>query len=176
MSTCLRAHCTIICMRCAALIEVILWYLSKKSVTSEHSHCVLRASAMCEYACARSQSCERVSVKLLHARVTRTRYAYAHSLRARALVTRTRYAHALGALVSLTSEYSSTRTRWLDCDLRSSDLQGLLRRTISISNEYEVLDVKISSDGKTEWVAVELLQPEILETSLLSMLQPTEKH
>ena len=31
--------------------------------------------------------------------------------------------------------------------------------SLSISDEYEVIDIKISSDGKMEWVSVELLQP-----------------
>ena len=43
-----------------------------------------------------------------------------------------------------------TEPEWTFTDLYSSLL---------ISDEYKVIDIKISSDGKTEWVSVELLQP-----------------
>ena len=38
---------------------------------------------------------------------------------------------------------------------------------LSISDEYQVLDIKISSDGKTEWVSVEVIQPTELCTIFL---------
>ena len=43
-----------------------------------------------------------------------------------------------------------TEPEWIFADLYSSLL---------ISDEYQVIDIKISSDGKTEWVFVELIQP-----------------
>ena len=52
--------------------------------------------------------------------------------------------------VELQRRAARTEPEWTFTDLYSS---------LSISNEYEILDIKISSDGKMEWVAVELLQP-----------------
>ena len=52
--------------------------------------------------------------------------------------------------VELQRRAARTEPEWTFTDLYSS---------LSISNEYEILDIKISSDGKMEWVAVKLLQP-----------------
>jgi len=52
--------------------------------------------------------------------------------------------------VELQRRAARTEPEWTFTNLYSS---------LSISNKFVVLDVKISSDGKTEWVAVELLQP-----------------
>lgn len=50
--------------------------------------------------------------------------------------------------VELQRRAAGTEPEWTFTDLYSSP---------SISNEYKVLDIKISSGGKTEWVSVELL-------------------
>ena len=57
--------------------------------------------------------------------------------------------------VELQRRAARTEPEWSFADLYSS---------LSISNEYQVLDIKIRSDGKTEWVSVELLQPTELYT------------
>ena len=52
--------------------------------------------------------------------------------------------------VELQRRAARTGPEWTFADLYSC---------LSISDEYYILDIKISSDGKTEWVSVELLQP-----------------
>ena len=51
--------------------------------------------------------------------------------------------------IELQRKAARTEPEWTFADLYSS---------LSISDEYEVINIKISSDGKTEWVSVELLQ------------------
>ena len=61
------------------------------------------------------------------------------------------YVVAIASCHGIELQRKAARTaEWTLADLYSS---------LSISDEYEVIDIKISSDGKTEWVSVELLQP-----------------
>ena len=53
-------------------------------------------------------------------------------------------------LMKLQRRAARTEPEWTFTDLYSS---------LSISDEYQVLDIKICSDGKTDWVSIELLQP-----------------
>ena len=52
--------------------------------------------------------------------------------------------------IELQRKAARTEPEWTFADSYSS---------LSISDEYEVIDIKISCDGKMEWVSVELLQP-----------------
>lgn len=52
--------------------------------------------------------------------------------------------------VELQRRAARTEPEWTFADLYSS---------LSISAQYQVVDIKISSDGKTEWMSVELIQP-----------------
>ena len=51
--------------------------------------------------------------------------------------------------IELQRKAARTEPEWTFADLYSS---------LSTSDEYKVIDIKISSGGKTEWVSVELLQ------------------
>ena len=51
--------------------------------------------------------------------------------------------------VEIQRKAARTEPEWTFADLYSS---------LSISDEYEVIDIKINCDGKMEWVSVELLQ------------------
>ena len=69
--------------------------------------------------------------------------------------------------VELQRRAAKTEPEWTFADLYSS---------LSISNQYQVLDIKIHNDGKTEWVSVELLQPTELCTMSFSEWQGMKQH
>ena len=52
--------------------------------------------------------------------------------------------------IELQRKAARTEPEWTFTNLYSS---------LSISDEYDVIDIKSSSNGKMEWVSVELLQP-----------------
>ena len=69
--------------------------------------------------------------------------------------------------VELQRRAARTEPEWTFADLYSSLL---------ISDEYQVLDIKICSNGKTEWVSVELLQPTKLCTMSFSEWRGMKQH
>lgn len=66
--------------------------------------------------------------------------------------------------VELQRRAARTEPEWTFGDLYS----------LPINDEYKVLDIKISSDGKTEWVSVELLQPTELCTFFRTIMSYSE--